>query len=178
MRSCRDLPGNFPVRSTAMVLGFSGRHSHVFEDGDPLAAVVFRLQIRRNEALRSGLGLLEEGGAVGPVDPAVEHEDGAVGWRGGAEVDLDGVLLRDAAEVSGEAVDVAAVSAQDALGDVLATFEQHALRIDAARGTKKAEFGVRRRLPLVVSENLDLRRVVDGDELDLVEVADLGQLFW
>ncbi len=120
-------------------LGLAGGHAHVFEDGDPLAAVGPGLKAGREEAFRRGLGLLEEGGAVSPVDPAVEDKDGAVGGGSLAEIEFDGVLAGDAAEVALEAVDVAAVAPEEAFGDVGAAVQQGALRVDAAGGAEEAE---------------------------------------
>src|ERR1035438_10402518 len=118
-----------------------------------------------------------EGAAVGPIHPAVEDQDGAVRRRGIAEIQIEVVQLGDIQVIAAEAIRIGAVAMQQARQHVAALVVARAHGVNAPLHAEQAELGEGRRFELVVGEDLDRGRMVDRDELHLVEIGNLAQLF-
>ena len=84
--------------------------------------------------------------------------------------------LGDAGLVAAEANrgrrDRAAASAAQHVGAALVAGRDG---IDALLHAEQAELGERRRFEFVVGEDLDVRRVIEREQADLIEVGDLAQ---
>src|SRR5271170_840627 len=92
-------------------LRLSGRHPHVFNDGDPLSRLVFYLERRRNQVILL-LRLLEERASVCPIHPAIQYQERTVILCRFSKIEIERVKLSDADVVSLEVVNIALILVQ------------------------------------------------------------------
>ena len=155
-------------------LGFAGRHPHIFDDGLPVPVRILHLKIREYQvAMRFGGG--QEGAAVGPIHPALEHQGGfPVGGRSG-EIEVQGVQFRHPGMIAPERIRVAVVEGQQGRAHVVSMAVPGRRGVHAARPAVQTELRKRRRLEFFVGDDFGIGRVVERHQLDLVDVGDLPQ---
>src|SRR5262249_58815725 len=94
-----------------------------------------------------------------------------------AEIEIERVQRRDAGVVARERIRVPLIFREELRKNVRAAVVDGAGRPHALLRSEEAEFGERRRLELVVREEIDPLRMIDGNQLYLIEVRNFAQFF-
>ena len=105
----------------------------------------------------------------------MEHQDGLAIGRGAGEVEIEGVEFGDAGMVAAEGVGVMAIDGEQRRQYVVAVAIARGGGVDAVVGAVQTEFGEGRRFELFVGDDLGVRGMVQGHELDLIDVGDFAQ---
>src|SRR5262249_37880997 len=153
---------------------FAGRHSHILDYRLPLSRGVLDLQRRKHKTSFVLLSRRKKSAAVGPVDPAAQNQNGAIGWRRLAEVEREGVYVSHTRVGAAETVYVAAIADDSLAQHILPAVIPRAYRIHLVLDAEKSELRERRVLEFVVREYLSIRGMVKRDQLHFVEIGDLS----
>src|ERR1044072_996015 len=103
----------------------------------------------------------EEGAAIGPIDPPVQHEYRAILTRSRSEIEIQMMQLRHARLIAAEPVRVAVIAPEQHLADIEAGRVARGDRVNSVLDAKEPKLGIWRRFEFFVGRDFDRRRMIE-----------------
>ncbi len=94
-----------------------------------------------------------------------------------AKIQIERMQFRHARFGTAEMVRITLILGDQLRQDIRAVVVARGFRIDPSLDTEQAELRIGRAFELLVGEDLGAGRMIDGVQLDLIEIRNLAQLF-